>query len=511
MPKLPTKAAMLPVPEIGRPDVLLARAIQAELDGRRDEAIQLYRRVLKIDPTILYAINRLGAASGENGDLATAIRQFENSLRIDPDQPEAWFNFGVAQSRVGRTREALASFDRVVALSPLSGSGHLQRAAALARLGRYQEAVAGFDETRRLSPNDPLTAIHRGLALQWCGKYDQAFEEFDRAIALNPDFAEARVSRAALMLLLGDFPGGLALFEWRWRMASRHVSPWRSGREYTRPLWLGQSDIAGKTVLIYLEQGLGDVIQFCRYATLAANAGAHVIVEVQASLAALMATLPGVERVVSDREPLPAHDLRCPMMSLPLAFGTTVATIPATVPYLHAEPARVSHWRARLANVRGRRIGLVWAGGSRIGDSELVALEHRKSMPLETFAPLASTAGCSFVSLQVGPPASQASSPPPGMILHDDTSHLKDFADTAALMDNLDLVISVCTSTAHLAGAMGKPVWLLNRFDTDWRWLLNRDDSPWYPTMRLFRQSEPGDWGSVMQSVAQALGEFLAA
>jgi hypothetical protein len=314
-----------------------------------------------------------------------------------------------------------------------------------------------------------------------------------------------------LMMMLGDLPGGFALYEWRWGMAAWIESPRRLRRQYTQPLWLGETSIAGKTILIHTEQGFGDVFQFCRYATLAAKAGARAIVEVQPDLAPLMATLPGISLVTSDREPLPDHDLRCPMMSLPLAFGTTVDTIPAEVPYLHADPARASGWRDRLAGLQGRRIGLVWGAGSRIGDAELVALEHRKSVPLQMLGPLTSVAGCEFVSIQLGRAAAQTASWPAGMTLHDFAKDLKDFADTAALMDNLDLVISVCTSTAHLAGALGKPVWLLNRFDTDWRWFLDREDSPWYPTMRIFRQPQPGDWASVVQSVTDALRIFVAA
>ena len=175
------------------------------------------------------------------------------------------------------------------------------------------------------------------------------------------------------------------------------------------------------------------------------------------------------------------------------------------VPYLRADPIRAADWRERLSGLRGRRIGLVWGAGSRIGDSELVALEHRKSVPLAAFTSLAAVEECAFVSLQLGPAAAQATSPPAGIALHDYTGHIKDFADTAALMENLDLVISVCTSTAHLAGALGRPVWLLNRFDTDWRWFLDQDDSPWYPTMRIFRQAQPGVWDSVVQAVANAL------
>jgi tetratricopeptide (TPR) repeat protein len=509
MPRLPVTLDVAPDPRVGRPDVLLARAVKADLDGRRDEAIQIYRRILSIDPTNVNAINFLGAAVGEAGDLVTAVYKFADSLRINPNQPEAWFNLGIGQSRLGLIAESLASFERMIALSPLSGVGHLQRGSSLARLGRHREALAAFDETVRLLPDHSVTAKQRGLALQWCGDYERAFREFDRAIELQHDHAEAWVSKAFLMMMLGDLPSGFALYEWRWGMAGWIDSPRRLRRQYAQPVWLGESSIAGKTILIHTEQGFGDVFQFCRYTRLAADAGARVIVEVQPDLMALMETLPGVSLVTSDREPLPDHDFRCPVMSLALAFGTTVETIPAEVPYLHADPARVSEWRIRLSSLHGRRIGLVWGAGSRIGDAELVALEHRKSIPLRTLLPLATVAGCEFVSIQVGPAAAQAVSLPLGMILHDHTKELKDFSDTAALMENLDLVISVCTSTAHLAGALGRPVWLLNRFDTDWRWFLERTDSPWYPTMRIFRQPQPGDWDSVVHEIVEALHAFV--
>jgi hypothetical protein len=221
--------------------------------------------------------------------------------------------------------------------------------------------------------------------------------------------------------------------------------------------------------------------------------------------------LDGVSRVIADRDQLPEHDVRCPMMSLPLAFGTTLETIPANIPYLRADSSLATTWRCRLAATSGLRVGLVWAGSARFGDAELMATDQRRSLPLADLAPIASIEGCSFVSLQLGPPAGQAKSPPAAMKLHDYTDEIHDFMDTAALIQSLDLVIGVDTSVVHLAGAMGKPVWLLNRFDTCWRWLLDRDDSPWYPTMRIFRQPRPGDWASVVRSVTDALRKFVTA
>lgn len=504
MPRVPNSAAVA-APEIGRPDVLLARAAQAEIEGRRDEAIQFYRRVLKVDPTILYAINRLGAISGESGDLTTALQQFGNSLRIDPNQPEAWFNLGIAQSRAGQIGLSLTAFDRAIALSPAAGAGHLERAATLARLGRHEEARAAFDDTVRLLPDDPAAAGHRGWTLQWCGQYDEALNEFDRAIALRPDFAEAWVSKAMLKLLLGDLPGGFALYEWRWRLHATPTDLAGQGGAFEPALWLG------KTLLIEGEQGLGDTLQFCRYAMLAANAGARVVLRVQPELVSLLRTLQGVSKVISDREPLPDYDFRCPMMSLPLAFRTTLETIPTPIPYFRADPSRAAAWQHRLSSAGGLRIGLVWAGSSRFGNVELMATDQRRSIPLSSLAPLATVKGCSFISLQLGPPAEQAKSPSLGMILHDHTSAIGDYMDTAAVIENLDLVVAVDTSVVHLAGAMGKPVWMLNRFDTCWRWLLDREDSPWYPTMRIFRQPRPGDWAAVVRSVAEALRELVAA
>ncbi len=507
MPKLPTNASAVPGLEIGRPEVLVVRAFEAYRVGDAKEAARLYKAALRIDPTNIDAMNGLGAYAGNTGDLLEAVQQFENSLRIEPNQPLIRLNHGLALLKVGLTEEALLSFDRAILISPDCAMAYSSRGSTLANLGRHEEAIAAYDNFERFSPDDPVLAKQRGISLQWCGRYDDALQEFDRSIELDPDHAEGWVSKAMLLMTLGNLPAGFALYEWRWRMGSWLLSPSRGKREYPGQLWLGETDIAGKTILIHGEQGFGDMIQFCRYATLAAQAGARVIVEAPKNLTALMATLEGPALAISDDEPQPAHDLRCPMMSLPLALGTTIETIPAAIPYLHADPVLASAWRARLSDLRGCRIGLVWGAGSRVGNEEMVAIEHRKSLPLKTLAPLTTIKGCDFVSLQLGPAAAQVATS--GMTLRDDTGDLKDFADTAALIDNLDLVISVCTSTAHLAGALGKPVWLLNRFDTDWRWFLDRTDSPWYPTMRVFRQPKAWDWDTVVQSVTDALRAFV--
>ena len=507
MPKLPSSAPGANLSPIGRPAILLDRAKHLYVSGERDEAIQLFRQVLSIDAMNADAASYMGMAMAKKGEPALAIQHFETALRIDPNRQPIWLRRGIALSDIGRLTDALGSFDRAVALRPDDDEVHVNRAATLYRLGRFEDAhVVAAALVRRLPDNAALACGH-AMTLHWCGQPHEALKEYERAIVLAPNDATAHTNKGMLLIYMGDLPAGHHEYEWRWRQAAE-LTP---KRKYTMPLWLGETDIGGKTLLLCHEQGFGDTLQFCRYAILAARAGARVILDVPRQLAELMTTVPHVSRVVHADDPLPDHDLRCPMVSLPLAFGTTLESIPAEVPYLHADPSRAAEWRIRLASVSGVRVGLVWAGSSRYGSAELMATDQRRSLPLSALAPLASVAGCTFVSLQLGPPAEQAKSPPAGMILHDMTSELSDFADTAALIENLDLVISADTAVVHLAGAMGKPVWLLNRFDSCWRWFQDRDDSPWYPTLRLFRQTAPGNWIDVAGRVTAALRDFVAA
>jgi hypothetical protein len=343
------------------------------------------------------------------------------------------------------------------------------------------------------------------------GRLDEAMQSFDRATDIRPDLAEAWWDKAATHLLLGDFEAGWRLFEWRWQV------PGPNGLDrvvrFAEPLWTGREPLEGKTIVLYAEQGLGDTIQFVRYAELVAARGARVLLAVPKPLMRLVSALDGVDQVVDGESAAPAIDYQCPMLSLPLAFGTTLATVPARVPYLNADREESAAWRQRLPRVPGGlRIGLVWAGGHRPENPHMTAMDARRSLPLARLAPLAQP-GVEFVSLQKGERAEaelRALAAEGGFArrILDVGAELGDFATTAALIDNLDLVISVDTAVAHLAGAMGKPVWLLNRADTDWRWMLGREDSPWYPTMRIFRQTVSGDWGSVIAAVREALLDF---
>jgi hypothetical protein len=301
--------------------------------------------------------------------------------------------------------------------------------------------------------------------------------------------------------LAGRFEEGWKEHEWRWK--TKQMSG--GVRDFSAPLWRGEA-IEDRVILLHAEQGFGDTLQFCRYVSLIAS-GARIVLEVQAPLVRLLSRLPGIREIVARGDRLPSFDLHCPLLSLPHAFGTTLDTIPRATPYLAADSAQAADWRERLAGLDGLLVGLVWAGGQRLGRPGLAA---RRSIALNTLAPLGEVSGISFISLQKGEAAAEATNPPRGMALHNFIGDLHDFADTAALVDGLDLVISVDTAVAHLAGALGKPIWLLNRFDTDWRWLLDRDDSPWYPQLRQFRQPSPGDWNSVIYRVRDALQLLVA-
>ncbi len=358
-------------------------------------------------------------------------------------------------------------------------------------------SIAAHRRAIALKADFPEAYTNLGNALKGQGNIAAAIAACRQAIALNPDLPDAHHNLSLTLLLNGEFAEGWREYEWRWQ--TKQLRP----RGFAQPLWSGEA-VDGRVLLLHAEQGYGDMIQFCRYVPLVAARG-RVVLEAPRALVRLFSGLAGVERIVVQGDPLPAFDLHCPLLSLPRAFATTLETIPGGVPYLGTDPAQVSAWRDRLAGLARLRVGLVWAGEPRATDRIRGAVDRRRSISLGHFARLAGVGGIAFVSLQKGEAAAQTRSPPPGLRLHDWTGELEDFADTAALIAALDLVISVDTAVVHLAGALGKPVWLLNRFDTDWRWLLDREDSPWYPTLRLFRQHRPGDWAGVLERVAAAL------
>ena len=374
-----------------------------------------------------------------------------------------------------------------------------ERGGSYMRLGRPEDAIACYDRALAAAPRIPELHVNKGTALRALNRFDEALASFAAAIAIDPMRAEAHYNAGLVRLCLGRFREGWQGYAWRWRKAD-----WASRRrDFCAPQWDGQQPIAGKTILLHAEQGLGDTLQFVRFAPLLAKSGATVIIECQPELRNLLRDLDGAAAVVARDDPLPNLDLHCPLLSLPLAFETELATIPANIPYLRPPRDRVERWRGRLPQHGRLRVGLCWAG------SRMHLNDRNRSIPLERFATLLSVPGVDFVSVQKEVDAAQAA------ILHvrgvtQLGGDFADFVDTAAVVAMLDLVISVDTSIAHLAGAMGKAVGLLVPFSPDWRWLLERTDSPWYPTMRLFRQPAIADWDTPLERVCRELSDLVA-
>lgn len=506
---------------------ILRRAIASHQAGRLAEAEPLYRAVLDAAPQQFDALHLLGVLQHQQDRSAEAADLIAAALRERPDDPVALTNRSAALNALARFDEAIADCDRALAGKPDHAEAHNNRALALRGLGRVQEALAACERALRLKPGYADAYNNRGLALQALrrveaalGSYDTAlqldprhfdalnnrgialFEQnrldealacFDRALAIRPNHAHAHWNRAQVLLLTGDFARGWP--EHEWRLASNPGLQ----RTLGRPLWLGDASPAGKTILLHAEQGLGDTIQFCRYAPMVAARGARTILEVQKPLVELMRTLAGPASVIARGDALPDFDLHCPLLSLPLAFRTELGTIPAQTPYLRA-PSCVD-WEERLGAKRPR-IGLVWSGNP--GHKR----DRDRSIPLYALLPLLD-ADATFVSLQKDVRAADAAVLKETAVI-DVASELTTFADTAALVSALDLVIAVDTSVAHLTGALGKPLWLLLQQVPDWRWLTDRPDSPWYPAARLFRQDATRAWGPVVARVRDALAELVA-
>lgn len=470
------------------PDVLAAFQLQAQ--GHTAEAETRYRQILAARPGEKHALNQLGMICYEREHYVEALELFAAAAKIDRASGEAAANHGAALNAVGRYAEALAVFDRALILKPGYVPALHNRGRALMELGRHADALRSFDRVIALDPSHVDALYERGNALRELRRHDEALGSYRRALALRPESADVHVNEALTLLRLGDFRVGLPKYEWRWRR--KDVAGLR--RNFAQPLWRGEEPIDGKTILLHAEQGFGDTIQFARYAALVAARGARVVLEVQPQLKPLIDGMNGPAAVVSRGEALPPFDLHCPLLSLPLACGTTLDTIPSAIPYLDAPPRRVAAWRERLP-AAGRRVGLVWAG------SAGYASDRNRTLRLDRLAPLFGLPGIAFVSLQrdLRDGEAEALRTVPGLV--DLGRDLVDFADTAAVVSMLDLVVSVDTAVAHLAGAMGKLVLVLLPHSPDFRWLLDRPDSPWYPTARLYRQPAFGDWDSVIARV----------
>jgi tetratricopeptide (TPR) repeat protein len=494
-----------------RPDFAEAHSNRGDVLAtmkRPGQALDACDRALVLRPDFAEAHCNRGNALQGLQRFEEAVAACDRALTLQPDFAEAHSNRGNALHELGRFDEALAACDRAVVLRPDFAAAHCNRGNALQELARFDDAVAAYDRALVLQPDFADAHYNRGNALGALKRSEAALAGFARAVELRPDFADAHFNEALCRLVAGDLARGWEKYEWRWQTTQIGDAK----RVFDRPLWLDTQDIAGKTILLHAEQGMGDTIQFCRYVPLVAERGARVILEVPAPLHELMRSLGGGARIVTMGEALPDFDVHCPLLSLPLAFRTTLDTIPARTPYLYAAADKARVWRDRFGSHDRPRVGLVWAGNPRKELPGAHRIDRRRSMAFDRLAPLFAITDSEFYSLQKGDAAvAQLRASPSRERVVDWTDDLHDFSDTAALIENLDLVIAVDTSVAHLAGALGKPFWLLNRDDTCWRWLRDRDDSPWYPTARQFRQDDGRDWDNVIARVQAALADYVAA
>jgi tetratricopeptide (TPR) repeat protein len=505
----------------------IEQALALRQSGRLADAERLLRGLLANDPAQHDARHLLGLLCHQQGRNIEAL-QLVGAVLEKSRSAELLNNYGLILTALARHQEALGYFEQAVALAAGSIGALRNRASALKRLQRFEQALAAYEAILALEPNDidalnecggllgwlnrpadavacydraiavaPRVAelhINRGTALVALNRQAEAFDSFAAAIAIDPQRPEAQYNQSLVRLRLGDFDGGFRQYEWRWK---KFVGAGQ-GRCTAAPLWLGAEPLAGKTILLLAEQGLGDSIHFLRYVPQVAALGARVILGVQSPLKSLAATVPGVALVLGDGEPLPPVDFHCPLLSLPLAFGTQLATVPANIPYLSAPKERLEKWCERIPLRHRLRVGICWAG------SATHLNDRNRSIALERFATLLSIPGLDFVSVQ-----KEVSEPQTALLQAHGVAqlgqHFTDLADAAAVVSMLDLVVSVDTSIAHLAGAMGKAVALLLPFAPDFRWLLERSDSPWYPTMRLYRQPAIGDWDTPLARLREEL------
>jgi tetratricopeptide (TPR) repeat protein len=477
---------------------------------RWEQALGSYERALSLKPAYPQAHSNRGVVLAALGRFEASIASFDAAIALAPDVAQAHYNRANALCGRRDWQAALAGFDRALELAPHYAQAHANRGFVLHELRRIDESLASCERALALNPDCVQGHCNRGSVLLAQRRVTEALLSYDRALAIDPDHAPGRVNRALALLLAGEYERGWADYEWRWRDRSSWVIGEK--RNFRQPQWLGEVSPSGKTILLQSEQGYGDSIQFCRYAARVASLGARVILEVPRALAPLLRSLQ--VQVVVQGDPLPAFDMFCPLLSLPYAFRTALSSIPTEVPYLRASEERRRVWRDRLGARRRPRIGLVWSGGFRPARPELWSVNERRNIALAKFAALGSIEA-DFYSLQKGEAAETElaeleSGGWEGPRIENLISEVRDFDDSAALIEQLDLVISVDTAIAHLAGALAKPVWILNRFDACWRWLLDRDDSPWYPTARLYRQERPGDWDPVMRNVARDLAGWLS-
>ena len=497
--------------------------------GRLQEAIEAYRRAVTLDSGFTTAYCNLGAALWQAEEYREAADALQAALALDPDRPEAHnhmgnvckslgylnqalsayrqalalkpdfaaahFNLGVLLGELDQPFEALASYRAALGFAPEFADAHSNLGATLMRLDRPGEAITAFRRALELRPDFAGAWYNLGNSLAEEARPREAVAAFDRALAVAPDYAMAHWNRGLAQLAAGDYAHGWEGFEWRWQVPDLKLTE----RSFPYPRWDGEP-LAGRTILVHAERGLGDTLMFARFLPLVAARGGRIVLECQPSLTRLLEALPSVAQVVASGDPLPPADCHVPLLSLARLFGTRLGSIPDETPYLPTQT-----WSNRVPVIpagEGLRIGLVWGGPARPN--------RRRSLPLMMLGPLLGIPGTTWYSLQMGEAAAQLAEIPAGRAVHNLVPLIRDFADTAALVGQLDLVISIDTSVAHLAGGLGANLWLLLTSSPDWRWLSGDAESPWYPSARQFRQPRPGDWTAVVEDVRRALLMLLS-
>jgi tetratricopeptide (TPR) repeat protein len=514
------------------PDALYLMSVIAVETQRPDRAVEVLIALIRQNPKNPEYFLNLGLALQQLDRDDQALAVYDQVLILRSDYADGWHHFARLLEKLKRDDEALLSYDKVLSINPDHVGGLRDRGLLLMEKRIFDEALQHLNRAILLSQNDSRLFQNRGHILQKLNRFDHALEDYNRALEIDPNLSEARNNRAKTLLelrrfdelwaccdqvstlqpdlaighfneatyrlLVGDFALGWMKREWRWEYSELGLE----NRVFQEPLWLGQQPIDGKVILIYNDEGLGDALQFCRYIPMLAALGARVIVEVEKPLQALLAQLDGVAMTIAKaRVSRPPFDFQCPLTSLPLAFKTRLESIPSTTPYL-LPPMSDNDWGVRIRSDAKPKVGIVWSG------NVLHKNDHNRSIPLRAWGPILGL-DAKFIGLQKQVRTEDADF----LRTRTDVLHLGDefesFSDTAAVIANLDLVISVDTSVAHLAGALGRPVWILLPFTPDWRWLLDRDDSPWYPTARLFRQTETREWPSVMERVRSELRQWI--
>lgn len=528
---------------------ILQQGIDAHRRGEIDQATACYIQVIEHDPTHAEALYLAGIIACQKGDYSAAdvlleasirsrpgfapahaahgvalrlsgrsgkaLEAYDQTLQLDPKHVDTYFNRANLHKELGNFEQALRDYNFVVGMNPHHAGAYRNRALLHFKRYRLQEAIADFDNAISSAPENPENYSDRGLALQRAKQFELAMQSYNQALQLDKNCVSAHSNRAMLNLLQGNFDAGWEENEWRWQSAPLRDDPGQC-RPRTGKRWNGQESLAGKSILVFAEQGLGDTLQFCRYVKHVAALGAKVVLEVPAALGEILSSLQGVDTLINGSNAEPDCDYHIPTMSLPHALRATVRSIPAEIPYIAATASKVESWTDKLRERQNTRVGLVWSSGFRPDLPERWQDNHaRRNIPLSQIAAL-NVPNIDFFSLQKGEPAESEVVqrmaewwPTPNFFNY--TGEFQDFSDTAALIENLDLVISVDTATAHLAGAMGKPVWILVRNDACWRWLLDRTTSPWYPTARLYRQKEFGEWQQVIDEVRKDLIGFASA